>query len=99
MSLNNHRDIVIDASRLDRIEEKIDKLSDAMISLARAEERLISIETNNANQYERINKMSLKIDNLQSEVDKAKYTNRAISKLFWVILASISGTLAAVFIK
>lgn len=99
MSLNNHRDIVIDANRLDRIEEKIDKLSDAMISLARAEERLISIETNNANQYERINKMSLKIDNLQSEVDKAKYTTSAISKLFWVILASISGTLAAVFIK
>jgi len=31
-------------SRLDRIEEKIDKLSDAMIALARAEERLIAIE-------------------------------------------------------
>ena len=41
--------------RLSRIEEKIDKLSDAMISLARAEEKLLSIETSNQNQYKRIN--------------------------------------------
>ena len=33
-----------DESRLDRIESKIDKLSEAMITVARAEEKLISME-------------------------------------------------------
>ena len=31
-------------SRLDRIESKIDKLADAMISLARAEEKIIALQ-------------------------------------------------------
>ena len=31
------------AKRLDRIETKIDKLTDAMVSIARAEEKLIAI--------------------------------------------------------
>ncbi len=32
------------AKRLDRIEEKIDKMTDAMISLARPEEKLLSLK-------------------------------------------------------
>ena len=36
--------------RLDRIEEKIDKLADAMISLARAEEKIASIANQQAGQ-------------------------------------------------
>ena len=31
-------------TRLDRIESKIDKLADAMISLARAEEKIIALQ-------------------------------------------------------
>jgi nitrate reductase NapAB chaperone NapD len=31
-------------TRLDRIEQKIDKLADAMISLARAEEKIIALQ-------------------------------------------------------
>ena len=42
--------------RLDRIESKIDTLSDAMIQLARAEEKLSNIESNTRNQYERLNR-------------------------------------------
>jgi hypothetical protein len=30
--------------RLDRIEEKIDRMADAMISIARAEEKILAIE-------------------------------------------------------
>ncbi len=33
-----------EANRLDRIEEKIDKLSEAIISLARAEEKIHNLE-------------------------------------------------------
>ena len=55
--------------RLDRIEEKIDKLSDAMISLARAEEKLIAIEQNNHVNFERLNRFSAKLDDIEKKVD------------------------------
>ena len=45
------------SQRLDRIEDKIDKLSDAMVSLARAEEKLIAIEKNNHSSLERMNRL------------------------------------------
>ena len=37
--------IMRDDRRLDRIEEKIDRLSETVISLARAEEKLIALES------------------------------------------------------
>ena len=37
------------AVRLNRIEEKIDKLADAMISLARAEEKIIALQDDHEN--------------------------------------------------
>ena len=40
-------------SRLDRIESKIDKLADAMISLARAEEKIIALQEDHENMRER----------------------------------------------
>ena len=57
-------------SRLDRIAQKIDKLSDAMISLARAEEKLISIEHSNVDLKVQINDMreSSYIDRAEKEL-------------------------------
>lgn len=75
--------------RLDRIEEKIDKLSEAMISIARAEERLISIEQHNANQHERMNKFSVKLDELNDKVNDNSRVVGFIQKAFWILLAAI----------
>ena len=46
--------------RLERIEEKLDQLTDAMISLARAEEKLAAMQRNQENNHERVNKLSAK---------------------------------------
>lgn len=103
-------DIVIDGTRLDRIENKIDSLSEAMISLARAEERLIAIETTNNQQYERVNRLSTKIDavekdtateigRISKEVHEAKMTTNAVNKLFWAIFMAVLGAVSAVLIK
>jgi hypothetical protein len=40
-----------ESTRLDRIEEKIDKLSDAVVSIARAEEKLAGLESLNIEQH------------------------------------------------
>jgi len=79
--------------RLDRIEEKIDKLSDAMISLARAEEKLIAIEKNNHANFERMNRFSQKLDIIEDKVNDNARTVSLINKMFWI---AISASLAAV---
>jgi tetrahydromethanopterin S-methyltransferase subunit G len=83
------------ASRLDRIEEKIDKLGDAMISLARAEEKLIAIEKNNHSHADRMNRFSEKLDDIESKVNDSARTVAIINRLFWLAIVSISGIMAA----
>jgi len=76
--------------RLDRIEEKIDKLSDAMISLARAEEKLIAIEQNNHVNFERLNRFSAKLDDIEKKVDNNARTVAVINRLFWIVAVAMS---------
>jgi tetrahydromethanopterin S-methyltransferase subunit G len=82
-------------TRLDRIEEKIDKLSDAMISLARAEEKLIAIEKNNHANYDRMNRFSQKLDSIEDKVNDNARTIDVIKKTFWLILGSVFVGLAS----
>jgi hypothetical protein len=83
------------SSRLDRIEEKIDKLSDAMISLARAEEKLIAIEKNNHANYDRMNRFSQKLDSIEDKVNDNARTIDVIKKTFWLVLGSVFVGLAS----
>mgnify|MGYP003115655142 FL=1 len=74
--------------RLNRIEEKIDKLSDAMISLARAEEKLIAIEKINHANYDRMNRFSVKLDNIEEIANDNARTIDVIKKTFWLVLGA-----------
>ena len=78
------------ANRLDRIEVKIDKLSDAMISLARAEEKLVAIEHNNHANFDRLNRFSSKLDDIEKKVDDNARTVTVINRLFWIVVVAIS---------
>lgn len=85
------------ASRLDRIEEKIDKLAEAMIALARAEEKLISIEKSNQAHYDRMNKFSTKLDVVEEKTNDNTRSINIINKLFWTfVVASISAITAMI---
>ena len=42
--------------RLGRIEDKLDKLADAMVSLARAEEKMIALKEDQDHMYDRVNR-------------------------------------------
>lgn len=89
------KDMSADDSRLDRIENKIDKLSEAMITVARAEEKLISMEQKYASQYDRMNKFSTKLDELEKLVMQNAVTVNTINKLFWVAIVATSGAIAS----
>jgi tetrahydromethanopterin S-methyltransferase subunit G len=83
------------AQRLDRIEGKIDKLADAMIAIARAEEKLIAIEKNNHSNFDRMNRFSQKLDHIEKKVDDNARTVAIINKVVYLIGASV----VAAFVK
>lgn len=84
------------AQRLDRIEEKIDKLADAMVSLARTEEKILSMEQQNQNNYNRMNKFSEKLDSIERKVNDNAHTVQVINKVAWVVGASVIGAIVKV---
>ncbi len=85
------------AKRLDRIEEKIDKLADAMIALARAEEKLIAIEKNNHSNMERMNRFSMKLDDIEKKVDDNARTVLIINKIALIVGTGLVGGLIKLF--
>ena len=80
--------------RLDRIEEKLDRLADAMISLARAEEKIEAMSDEHQKQYDRINKLSVKIDEIEKIVLDNQRTVQFMHKLFWVVVVAAAGAVA-----
>jgi len=81
-------------TRLDRIEEKLDRLADAMISLARAEEKIEAMSDEHQKQYERINRLSVKIDEIEKVVLDNQRTVQFMHKLFWVVVVAAAGAIA-----
>lgn len=84
--------------RLDRIEEKIDKLSDAMISLARAEEKLIAIEKNNHSNFDRMNRFSQKLDKIEDACMDNSRTIGIITRMFWLVIGAVAVAAAGQFL-
>jgi Mg2+ and Co2+ transporter CorA len=83
------------ASRLDRIEEKLDKLTDAMVAMARAEEKIINLQEDQHNMFERMNKHSEKLDEIERVCNDNHRTICVINKLFWVVTVAVIGSIVA----
>lgn len=81
------------AKRLDRIEGKIDKLADAMVSLARTEEKILSMEKENHNHFERMNRFSEKLDNVERKVNENAHTVNTLVKISGVVGVAIIGAI------
>ena len=81
------------ADRLNRIEEKLDRLTDAMVAMARAEEKIISLQEDQNNMYERMNRHSEKLDTIQKTVDDNHRTICIINRVFWVTLVAVIGSI------
>ena len=84
--------------RLERIEDKLDKLADAMISLARAEEKIATLADNQANQMERLNRFSAKLDEIEKKVDDNHRTVCLINKLVYAAIIAAVGAYVAQWI-
>jgi hypothetical protein len=82
-------------NRLERIERKIDDLSEAFIILARTEEKLATIERDRIEFQARFNRMELRLDAIHAKVEESNNTTSIINKIFWlVVVGGIGGIVA-----
>ena len=87
-----------ESTRLDRIEEKIDKLSDAVVSIARAEEKLAGLESLNIEQHRKLQDLDDRLRTVETKVHDAQQSLNIFNKIFWIALtALITGGVAIVF--
>lgn len=82
-------------ARLDNIENKLDKLAEAMVAMARAEEKLVGLKEDHDRTYERLNRFSQKLDEIESKVDDNARVVHVINKLFWIAMIAVAGAYAA----
>lgn len=81
--------------RLDRIEDKMDKLADALVSIARFEEKMEAYNKYREDSWERMNKFSAKLDIIEKKCDENANTVGVINKLFWIAIAVGASAVAA----
>lgn len=72
--------------RLGRIEDKLDKLSEAVVGLARMEERMITLFRRMDKYDGALEKIVQRLDELEKSMTKGGVVARFADKLFWVIL-------------
>ena len=80
-------------ARLNRIEDKIDKLAETMVAIARAEEKLSGMEQKYMAQYDRMNRFSEKLDAIEDAVRANASTVMMINKVVGGAVIAIIGAL------
>lgn len=81
--------------RLDRIEVKMDKLAEALVTIARFEEKMEAYNKYREDSWERMNKFSGKLDTIEKKCDENAHTVGVINKLFWIFTAVAASAIAA----
>ena len=79
---------VSDEQRLDRIEQKLDKLADAVVSLARMEERMLTLFKRMDNHDNRIGKVEDDVTDMKGKVGTNGQALRFAERVFWIVVAA-----------
>ena len=73
--------------RLHRVEAKIDKLQEAVISLARVEEQLVTVFNRQSSIESKVNGLDDKVDRISESVIRGKSAERIV----WLVVAASIG--------
>jgi uncharacterized coiled-coil protein SlyX len=63
--------------------------------MARVEEKIIDLETRRAEGHERLNRISVKVDEIDNHVVSMRERMNVITKVMWVVVAGIIGAFIA----
>ena len=86
-----------DQHHLSRIESKLDKLSEAVVSLARMEERMITLFNRLDNMEAWQQKQDTKIETLEAVAQGNGHVIRFAERVFWIALTAGVGCLFFMF--
>jgi hypothetical protein len=84
--------------RLDRIEEKIDKMADAIIALARAEEKISAQEESTRIILKRMVDQDDRLRMIECNLSHVEDTTRTIKSVVWTITTAVIGSIVAAFV-
>jgi len=87
----------IDDGRLGRIEDKLDKLTDAIIAIARAEEKLVTLEKDRNLILERMEKMDQRLSAIEANTNQNIGVARLLSPI-WAALIAIAVTATGAYL-
>ena len=84
--------------RLLRIEQKVDKVSEAVVSLARAEERITALNNDTRIILKRMVAQDDRLRLLERDLSHVEDTTKTIRSVVWTITTAIIGSIVAGFI-
>lgn len=85
--------------RLDRIEQKIDKLSEAIISIARAEEKLVSLENDKKFLMDKMISVEERVASVEKKTDDNASTISIIHKISWIMVSTAVATAIGAYLQ
>ena len=78
-------------ARLKRMEDKLDTLSEAIVQMARMEERMISLFKRLDRVDDTFNKLDTRMDTLEQTSIKRGQTIAFAERLFWIVMTGAVG--------
>jgi hypothetical protein len=81
--------LIKEASRLDRIEAKLDRLTDVVVDLARAEEKLLTLERSRISVENVLDDHEERLNEHEKRLNSGAVTLNAITKTFWLLMTGI----------
>jgi len=83
------------AERMDRIEKKLDELTNAVVSIARAEEKIVVLIEDTAEIKAAVNSHTNRLHELELDVSKNKSNLKSLFNFFWVAVGGVTTVLVA----
>jgi len=83
-----------DNHRLNRIEEKIDKLAEFVVQLARVEEKLEGLENSRDKMGERLGQLETKQIMTENSLGNHEKILASLTRLFWAVITTAASGIA-----
>ncbi len=85
--------MMVEDNRLDRIEQKLDKLTEAVSQIARVEEQLLSLFKRMDRHEKRLDDQEEDLQQLNNTVLTNTHSVKAGERLVWLVLATVASGL------
>ena len=79
--------------RLERVEEKLDKLAEAIVSIARIEERVNTVLKNNDRFFIRLDKLEARMEKVEKKTSLNQKSLGSAERFIWVLVSAGVGLL------